>query len=274
MWGGRMTAALSPVRARRLRLAGSVAVILVAYLVISRVAKADLVAAPPAVGPSAATTAFLDAYSRGDEVLAESLASPLYAAEWRRKGLTAAERSAASGWSRSPTRTLGFEFFGGVRSAHGFAHLLYGVHPAASRGARASHSVWRVDVDPDGRVVWLELVYLLGEDAAGIRLDTDPAALAAVAASAGLGELGVRPTLGLVSTSGTEGHYLVGLGDRNGAPTRVKTFTVDSDGAVRPGAWCFGGKDEPSVYPPTPPRFYELPDGARPLLADYLSTIF
>ena len=49
--------------------------------------------------PPPAVTAFLEAYGRGDELAADALASPLYRAEWARRGLSAQERARLAGAS-------------------------------------------------------------------------------------------------------------------------------------------------------------------------------
>src|SRR5262245_23556421 len=120
-----------------------------AACVLVLVAAARL-AAPPATDPPAglvgqepaATAAFLAAYAHGDEAGADALASPLYRAEWARRGLSAAVRAAL----RSSSAVLEFRYVGGVTVDGGFAQLLYSARATAPDG-RTALSVWRADAD-------------------------------------------------------------------------------------------------------------------------------
>lgn len=241
--------------------------------------QSDVAPASPAgvrVVPSATTTRFLDAFSSGDEVLAESLASPLYAAEWRRLGVSAAERSTLGGGGTAALRkALRFEYYGGIRSAHGFEHYLYGVQsiePAAN--GRRMYTIWRVDADPRGRVVWLALVYLLGQEAGGFRLVDDQLSLEDAASRAGLTQAGWQTTLGIAAANEGATLYLAGFG-RSGdaAPTRVRTFTLDLSGKCLPGSWAYGLDFGVHSYPPPVGKSIEVETENWGLLLDYLATI-
>jgi hypothetical protein len=92
------------------------------------------------VAEPALTTAFLGAYSRADEASAEGVASPLYAAEWERRGLATAERQAlltAPDTSGSGDGRLQFDWVGGLVDNRGFAHLLFTARP---RGHLLDHA--------------------------------------------------------------------------------------------------------------------------------------
>src|SRR5262249_57634076 len=115
-------------------------------------------------GPRPAA-AFLDAYARAGEAGAEAVASPLYAAEWERRGLSPADRRAlhAAAAADAEGEWVHFAYLGGAVDRRAFVHLLYLARPAGPR-APSPASVWRVDADPAGRVIWLELVYLFARD--------------------------------------------------------------------------------------------------------------
>src|SRR5262249_55660432 len=92
----------------------------------------------------------------------DGLASPLYRAEWARRGLSAAQRTVL----RASSAVLDFRCVSGVRVDGGFVRLLYGVRATAPDG-RPALSAWRVDPDPAGRVVWLGVAWRPGRGGGG-----------------------------------------------------------------------------------------------------------
>ena len=207
---------------------------------------------PPVSRPSAAVcqepaaaAAFLAAYARGDEAGADRLASPLYRAEWARVGVSPDERVALRPWSRSdstrPAVTLDFSYVDGVAAAGGFMRLLYAARATAAHRSPGL-SVWRADTDPDGRVVWVEMVWLFSDDVAAL-VPVDPSADLPLPPE--LAALRPRVRTGVRSASGPEGYYVLGPAPEGSAPSACSPvpavfLAIDADGDVRPGGWSYG----------------------------------
>ena len=194
------------------------------------------------------TTAFVTALAHGDEATAEQVASPLYQAEWTRRGLTVRDRTAlARSSSDLPVpgaEKLHFTSIGRVDTSQGFRQLLYVARPANDDQAAPS-SVWRIDTDPRGQVIWAEMVFLL---------DADSAPFTPVEAGDTSKEInlpgyfpGLDPqvVMGVRSATGSEGYYAVKITNsstqkaKGGDSTGIVFFGVDDDGAIRPGVWSY-----------------------------------
>jgi hypothetical protein len=192
--------------------------------------------------------AFIAAYARGDLAAADHVASLLYRAEWKRRGVTLQDQYALLPSSFQapdhPAEWLRFTYVGGVVNSGGFGHLLYAADAMGGDGA-ACPTVWRVDTDPEGRVIWSEMVYLFEETVPSMRPIEPGQAADAVPMPAALASLNPRLLLGVRTGRGQEGYYAVGLyrtdedvsSDR---PARVVFFAIDEGGNARPGAWTFG----------------------------------
>lgn len=196
----------------------------------------------------AATARFLAAYARGDLASADDLASPLYAAEWTRRGLSRDDRVALLPTYLTgpdhPAVWLRFTYVGGMIDASGFGHLMYFARATGGDGKNAP-TVWRVDTDQNGRVIWLEMV--------GLFTDASPD-LTTVGATSDASAVPLAPTVdrsrvclifGVRSTHSPEGYYALGVGTdgrsgASGCPGTVAFYSVDEDGSIRPGAWSFG----------------------------------
>jgi hypothetical protein len=185
--------------------------------------------------------AYVAAYSHGDEVLAEQVASPLYRVEWARRGLSPRDRQSLFP-GPSPERASGewlhFAYVGGAVDGRGFGHLLYLAYPVP-RGATSQPSAWRIDTAPDGRVIWAELVYLFSPEATAISPIREGDSVPPLPFQAQL-------VVGARSLGGPEGYYaalLPAVADKAYTVSSTATvvfFAVDPDGNVRPGAWSYG----------------------------------
>ena len=206
--------------------------------------------------PSQSTSAFVNRLACNDDAGASAVASPLYRAELRRRGMTATEPAVGQDATIAPQapcdRTLAFEYVSGVRSVGGFSHLLYAVKPFGADSSRpVKHSVWRIDAAPDGRVIWFELVWLFGPETAEVGLLANAAELTSSPLPTEAQGSGARPSAGVVSKQVGEGHYLLGVGNGKSesskwAPTMVRSYTMDTEGEMRPGAWTFAYGDTES----------------------------
>jgi hypothetical protein len=208
-------------------------------------------AAPPATerhsieAEPAEAAAFVRAFTTGDEAAAESIASPLYRYEWARRAISVEQRLAVvpHRWHRTADdpEWIRFRFEGGLRDDAGFGHLIYTAWPMAWATADPTPSVWRVDVDPDGRVIWCELVWLFSEGTGELRgaRHLPPGVPAGTV------------LLGLLSTAGPEGFYAI---ETNGQA--LLFLATGPEGTTRVAAWSYDSKHgigrrhvEPAVAP-------------------------
>jgi hypothetical protein len=194
-----------------------------------------------------ATAAFLDAFARGDEAGAERVASPLYRAEWERRRISVDDRLAwrpanagSSAWAR-------FTYVGGVVESPSAHHLLFTAESLTE--SVPAYTVWRLDTDADGRIIWCEEVYLFSDGAAPLNAVTrrrgdDFAALLPpqLVADDPLLLVGVR------AAGSREGYYLIVLPPVDDArlpstarsrQTRYVFLAVDPEGVIRPGTWTY-----------------------------------
>jgi hypothetical protein len=222
-----------------------------------------------------ATSAFLAAYAAGDEVAAERLASPLYRAEWERRGWTDRDLDVLrpDWFEPGPSRVwIRFTYIGGAADSAGFGRLLFAGQSTGGDGAGGA-SVWRVDTAPDGRVIWAELVWLFGE--AGPVMPADATrSLAGVALPPALAALHPRPLVAARSEASGEAYYLADATAHG--QSRVIFFALDQEGQFRPGAWSYGADNaQPSEYgrPSVPHPVVLAPDLAA-LEGAYLDTLW
>lgn len=208
-------------------------------------------AAPPPVGEEpAATVAFISAFARGDETQAERVASPLYAQEWDRRGVSESDRLS---WHSRATQAstdgdwLAFQYVGGVTGASGRHHLLF---TGASVGALGTptRTVWRFDTDQQGRVIWGEMVYLFSDQVTSLTPQIETPSPGAALSPSVLDRFHPSVVVGIHSASSSEGYFALVTGEKPaGSPSKtaasntisVTFLAVDSDGEVRPGVWSY-----------------------------------
>lgn len=212
------------------------------------VARTDAGTSEVLAGEPAATSVFLAAYARGDLAGADALASPLYRAEWIRLGLSLDDRQALlPTYLKGPghqTVWLRFTYVGGMVDAWGFGHLLYAAEATGGNGDHAP-TMWRVDTERDGRVIWMEMVSLFSPSTPALTTIAPTSNPSAMPLPTTSGSLHQCVLLGVRNTAGPEGYYEVGLRADGAAgakrcPDQVVFFAVDEDGRIRPGAWTFG----------------------------------
>jgi hypothetical protein len=218
----------------------------------------------------AGAAAFVRAIARGDEATAGAVASPLYRAERERRGLDPVARPPLQGTAAS---TIDLAFVGGARDDGGFGHNLYVATPARRGDPQPiAPSVWRVDTDPDGRVIWAELVWLFGAAGSVVPLDVSGEPTSASLPPA-ITALRPRRVLGVRSEEAREAYYLAVV-TVAGEP-RVVFFGEDQDGRLRPGAWSYGQANPgPSTYGRVPtPRPVTLAPELAALERAYVATL-
>lgn len=197
----------------------------------------------------APAAAFVTAFTRGDEVAAEHVASPLYRAAWNRLGLRPDQRYA---WHSQASqvdpsgRWLRLKYVGGITGASGRHHLLYSGLSGSAEGT-PTRSVWRFDTDPQGRVIWGEMVYLFTD------ATDEPTVVRGTSASQGLARTVLQTyhplvVVGVQTGPSHEGYFALIQSDarvsnRPDAPRSISVafLAVDSDGIVRPGVWNYQG---------------------------------
>jgi hypothetical protein len=186
------------------------------------VAGGRIVAEPPAAAQ------FIRAFAAGDEAVADGVASPLYRYEWARRAISIEQRLAVvpHRWHRTAAdpEWIRFRYEGGVRDEAGFGHLFYTAWPFEWASPNPSPSVWRVDVDPENRVIWCELVWLFSDGTTDVR----PADRLPPGVPAGT----VR--FGLLSTASPEGFYAV----ETNAQALIFLAT-GAEGKTRVAAWSY-----------------------------------
>jgi hypothetical protein len=228
------------------------------------------------VSPPAAAT-FIAAHAAGAAAGAEHAMSPLHRAELARRGRGPAA-SVDPLWAAAAP-LLDFEAAAVISGGHGFVHALYVARPRRSP-ATGPTSVWRVDLDPLGRVVWGEPVRLLADPSAVVvGAGATPSPVVAA-----LGTLrpphGVRlgAPVGVRSAAG-DGYYGLAL-RRPGQPEAVMFVIVDEEGAAGPDRWSFGQPvplgdpdDHHALAPPWGSWLDGMPPADRDLLRAYLAAL-
>jgi hypothetical protein len=228
----------------------------------------------PIVDEPSLAGAYLTAYAKGDLTAADQVASPLNQIEWSRRGFSLAVRQTLLPEARGPGAPwMTFHYVGGTWDGAGFGHLLYLGEPVD--GSQSTYpSAWRVDLDPSGRVIWAELVYLFSESTP--LAPVNGTAVSSEALPPALVNQNARLVAGVRSTAGPERYYVLAVPARSAAsaaagPTSIKFVGIDSDGQIRPGAWSYGVDSSAAPYgQTTPPHSVALEPALAQLLASYL----
>jgi hypothetical protein len=224
-------------------------------------------------GVPPATASFVSAYGHGNIATMERVASPLYFVEWARQGVSPGDQaSLLQGHEVSPSgEWLFFSFATGLVDRSGFGHYLYVGRPISATGS-PSPSIWRVDADAAGRVIWIELVWLFQQPPAQIDALPRETAREAGALPAKLASGPTDVLFGVRSADGLEGYYgveaLAGAGSGAGEGN-LRFYAADKDGRLRLSGWTYG---ERIPNRPLADGRDLQPDQAS-LLADYLASI-
>jgi hypothetical protein len=195
---------------------------------------------PAPIEPPAAA-AFIAAHTVPGAVLPGTV-SPLYAAESTRRGRGA---GALDGLWREAAPRLRFALI--AAQTDGGQGLAYALYLARPRGRAEPITVWRIDLDAGGRVIWGEAVRLLHGPVRVVRL---------------------ADRVGVVADDG-EGYLVVTQPGGRG----VRFVTLYGDGSSVDDPWSFvrdlrleDGRDVPPLSPTDPALDADL----RRLLVDYL----
>ena len=182
---------------------------------------------------------FIDAYRRGDEAAVEQVASPLYRQEWMRRGVSVQQRQRwmPSGQVR-PDGTTGvftLSFIDGLVGDDNLSHLLY----LSRSGDQSSETVWRVDADSSGRVIWVEMVWLFSSETTSLINVSTPREAGLAALPPRLARIHPDMLIGVRDSVGWEGYYAARYVANGGFV--VNFFGLDEYGDLRPGAWSYLG---------------------------------
>jgi hypothetical protein len=180
---------------------------------------------------------FIEAYLRGDEAAVEQVASPLYRQEWARRGISVEQRQR---WM--PTRqprpdgasgVFTLSFVDGLVSDDNLSHLLY----LARSGDASSKSVWRVDADSSGRVIWIEMVWLFSSETTSLINVSTPREAGLAALPQRLARINPDMLIGVRDSVGWEGYYAARYIANGGFV--VNFFGLDEYGDLRYGVWSY-----------------------------------
>lgn len=251
----------------------------------------DTAIVAPAVPELDAAAGFVAAYASADPRGIARTASPLYRSELARRGI-AGEAFLPVPWDdRSPPPVspwLTFRYLDAIADAQGFTHAFYLVHARLGAGPQPTATLWRVDLDPAGRVIWGEMVFDLG-GAAGmtvrkttrVRLNSLPPVPIPLPLERRWPDLRPAIVLALRSTDG-DAYFVLGLVPRTAPasdpllPRVLIYFGADHAGKVVPGAWSYG---EPAVrwvdsLHAEPVAPVPLATDAEPWRQEYLRTLW
>jgi hypothetical protein len=244
------------VRTPAVRLVKCVGVALLGAACVSSGGVAARATAPLAVDREpAAAAVFVSAHGRADADGASRVLSDLFRVEALRRQRDPA-LSLDPLWSEV-TRLADFAYLGTLTDDAGVAHVLYTAQPKR-RDADGPTTIWRLDLDAAGRVIWGEPVRLLQgrrfervastNRTPGAVLD-GPHLPAWSHGEAPEAVLGVR-------TSADEGYFAL----RFGSPGPVLFVIACGDGCAVPGEWSYGQElaatdadGQHVVIPPAPP---------------------
>ncbi len=186
--------------------------------------------------------AFITSQRDQDAATASRVTSGLFHAELDRRGLDRAYPLDPL-WSEA-TSKLTFTFVDALADRNGFTSALYTARP---KDADYPVTLWRLDLDPQGKVIWGDFLWLFGD--ANVRTISSTGASPKLTYSLAFAprEAGSpRPCLvfGIVSGKG-DGYLALGLncwgsGANIAPPSPVAYATVDGSGAIHPGYWSFG----------------------------------
>jgi hypothetical protein len=226
----------------------------------SSTARADDSALPePVVGAR-----FVRAYAEADPEAIAALASPLYRTELGRRGIPNVPAFLPVPWddpaSAPPIPWLKFTYVDGIVDDSGFTHLLYVARSLVVDESSAPLTVWRVDLDPRGRLVWGDVVFDFGpapgfsaRRTTDVRLESLPEIPVPSRLEPIWSELRPRVLLSVTSTGG-DTYYALGLrhadlrGPNDRRPSVLIFFAADTKGHVFPGVWSFGEPTYQETY--------------------------
>lgn len=205
---------------------------------------------------------FVDAYARVDEATIAHLTSSLYRFELARRGYGDRLAVVPVPWDDNAPRPampwLRFTYLDGIADSNGFTHLLYVARSTLADERQAPTTVWRVDLDPDGRIIWADVVFGFGEAKGYSVHRTTDVHLRDLPEIPVLQSLQViwpslQPQVLLTVTSlDGQVYYALGLVSKGktlaggGVPDVVIFFATDEDHHVFSDAWSYGKRIFPS----------------------------
>jgi hypothetical protein len=224
----------------------------------------------------AAAAAFIAAQRDRDTDVASRVTSPLYHAEMSRRGL-GAQWPLRTLWVDA-TAQLSFSFVGEVSDSHGFTYALYTARPKTPVGAQPPTSLWRIDLDPEGRVIWGELARVFDRPDVRVTGGRQGALhLSSLAQPATISPYRRGQQLAFVARS-EAGDAYVAFHPDPADPGGVVFAQEDASGALGPSYWSYGqatraGGDQWQSVSAVMLARYGLADGDVQTLHAYLDAL-
>jgi hypothetical protein len=174
----------------------------------------------------ATAAAFMASQRDRDTTTVALVTSPLYRAEMARRG-RGTDWPFDGLWTEA-TAQLSFTFVGALSDSDGFTFALYTARAKHPNTADAPTSLWRIDLDPEGRVIWGELARIF--DSPRVEVVRGPRALALA---------NTRWQL-LFAVRSAAGDAYVALHPDPADPGRIAFAQEDASGELGPSFWSFG----------------------------------
>lgn len=186
----------------------------------------------------AAAAAYIASQWTRDTAAATLVTSPLYRAEMERRG-RGADWPLYGLWVEAAAK-LSFSFVGAVSDSQGFTYALYTARSQHPVSAEAPTSLWRIDLDPEGKVIWGELARVFDnprvERVDVIGTSSAPSVLYVSWTASAVGEQR-QAVFGVRSVAGDS--YLAIHPDPSD-PGRITFAQEDASGQLGPSGWTFG----------------------------------
>lgn len=186
--------------------------------------------------PSAA--AFIQAERDRDVERASLFTSPLFRAELERRG-RGAEWPFDGLWLAAASK-LDFAYLGAVMDADGFTYTLYKARPKHSDGPNAPTSLWRIDLDPRGRVIWGDFVRLFDSPRVALVHDESVAWQLCTLERMWATPPGGERRQALFGVRSGAGDAYVALHPNPEDAGRIAFAQEDATGQLGPSFWSFG----------------------------------
>ena len=220
----------------------ALALALVAALALGLRSTQGSVGQVPATPEPPDAAAFITSQRDQDSQTASRVTSSLFHAELDRRGLKASWPLDPL-WSKA-TSTLTFTYVDALTDRNGFTSVLYTARP---NGETSPVTLWRLDLDPNGKVIWGDFLWLFSNANVGTvsASSASPRIISSLALARRQADT-PRPCLvfGVVSTAG-DGYLALGLncwgsGRSSTSTPPVAYATIDKSGTIQPGYWSFG----------------------------------
>ena len=196
------------------------------------------IASPVYPPEPAAAAAFIDSQRTGNVAEAERVTSPLYRAEMVRRGRGSAWP--LDGLWVEATAQLSFTYVAAVSDSRGFTYVLYTARPRYPTGQASPTSLWRIDLDPQGKVIWGDLARIFESPQVEVIRGQGLAGTPSVLARSWVAPTSVVPLQVVLEVRSAAGDAYVALRPDPTDPGRIAFVQQDTSGDIGPSYWSFG----------------------------------